>query len=140
MPGDVANIVMKPELREIFDTQLEIVLPELPEQVRGFMDKVPLVVEDYPSREIMRRMRIRHPSHLYGLYTGVPLIKRSIDHSGTPSDVIHIYRLGMLGQARRQDGTFDEVELRNQIRRTILHEYGHHVGLSERELRDLGYG
>ena len=31
-------------------------------------------------------------------------------------------------------------ELRKQIRRTILHEYGHHVGLTERDLRDLGYG
>jgi predicted Zn-dependent protease with MMP-like domain len=131
---------MKPELREIFDTQLELVLPELPEQVRGFMDKVPLVVEDYPSRQIMRKMRIRHPSHLYGLYTGIPLIKRSVDHSGTPSDVIHIFRLGILGQSRRRDGSFDETELRNQIRRTILHEYGHHVGLSEKDLRDLGYG
>ncbi len=131
---------MKPELRELFDTQLELVLPELPEQVRTFMDDVPLVVEDYPSREIMRRMRIRHPSHLCGLYTGVPLIKRSVDHSGTPSDVIHIYRLGILSQTRGRAGRSDEAELRNEIRRTILHEYGHHVGLSERDLRELGYG
>jgi len=132
--------MMKPEFRELFDSQLEQVLPDLPAQVRGFMDRVPLIVEDYPSREIMRRMKIRHPSHLYGLYTGIPLIKRSVDHSGTPSDVIHIFRLGILGQSRRRDGSFDEAELRNQIRRTILHEYGHHVGLSERDLRDLGYG
>ncbi|MCI0332238.1 MAG: metallopeptidase family protein [Planctomycetes bacterium] len=131
---------MKPELRELFDTQLELVLPELPQQVRTFMDDVPLVVEDYPSREIMRRMRVRHPSHLCGLYTGIPLIKRSVDHWGTPSDVIHIYRLGILSQARGRNGRFDEAELRNEIRRTILHEYGHHVGLSERDLRELGYG
>jgi predicted Zn-dependent protease with MMP-like domain len=124
----------------LFDAQLELVLPELPEQVRSFMDKVPLVVEDYPSREVMRRMRIQHPSHLCGLYTGIPLIERSIEHWGTPSDVIHIYRLGILGLARNRAGRFDEAELRNQIRRTILHEYGHHVGLSERELRALGYG
>ena len=31
-------------------------------------------------------------------------------------------------------------ELRNQIRRTILHEYGHHVGLTEQDLRKFGYG
>jgi predicted Zn-dependent protease with MMP-like domain len=131
---------MKTETRELFDAQLELVLPELPEQVRAFMDNVPLVVEDYPSSEVMRRMRIRHPADLCGLYTGVPLIKRSVDHSGTPSDVIHIYRLGILGMARRRAGGPDVAELRNQIRRTILHEYGHHVGLSERDLRALGYG
>lgn len=130
---------MNPDLREFFDTHLETVLPELPEQVRTFMDKVPLVVEDHPSREVLRRMRIRHPSHLLGLYTGIPLIDRSIDQWGTPSDVIHIYRLGIITQSRGTNGNIDEDELRNQIRRTILHEYGHHVGLSERELRKLGY-
>lgn len=134
------RIAVNAETRELFDAQLELVLAGLPEQVRAFMDRVPLVVEDYPSREVMRRMRIRHPSHLCGLYTGIPLIKRSIEHSGTPSDVIHIYRLGILGTARVRAGRYDTTELRNQIRRTILHEYGHHVGLSEKELRALGYG
>jgi len=131
---------MKPELRAFFDEHLEIVLAELPQQVTDFMQKVPLVVEDYQSREVMQRMRVRHPSHLCGLYTGIPLIKRSVNDWGVLSDQIHIYRLGIMGQARSRNGGFDEVELRNQIRRTILHEYGHHVGLTERDLRELGYG
>jgi predicted Zn-dependent protease with MMP-like domain len=131
---------MKPELRELFDAQVEVVLSELPQQVRDFMEDVPLVVEDYPSNEVMRRMRIRHRSHLLGLYTGIPLIHRSVNQSGTLSDTIHIYRLGILGQSRKRDGSFDESRLRDQIRRTILHEYGHHVGLTEGDLRRLGYG
>jgi len=76
---------------------------------------------------------------LCGLYTGVPLIKRSVQHSGVPSDVIHIYRLGIMSQARKRDGSFNRAELQNQIRKTILHEYGHHVGLTENDLRRLGY-
>ena|SRR5688500_9304259 len=131
---------MKPELREIFDEQLERVLPELPQQVREFMENVPLVVEDYPSPEIMRRVGVRHRSALCGLYTGIPLIKRSINDWGVPSDVIHIFRQGILIQARSPSGDIDDEELRTQIRFTILHEYGHHVGLSERDLRALGYG
>jgi len=131
---------MKPELRRIFDDQVEVVLGDLPQQVKDFMNDVPLVVEDYPSPEVMRRTRVRHPAHLFGLYTGIPLIKRSVEQSGVPSDVIHIYRLGIMSQARKRDGSIDEVELRKQIHRTILHEYGHHVGLSERDLRELGYG
>ena len=131
---------MKPELRQLFDEQLELVLAELPQQVKDFMNDVPLVVEDYPSREVMRRTGVRHRSHLFCLYTGVPLIKRSVEHWGVLSDVIHIYRLGIMSQARTRDGGFDEAELRKQIRRTILHEYGHHVGLTERDLRKLGYG
>jgi predicted Zn-dependent protease with MMP-like domain len=129
-----------PDIRQFFDEHVELVLAELPREVTEFMEHVPLFVEDYPSHEVMRRMRIRHPSHLYGLYTGIPLIKRSVDQSGVMSDVIHIYRLGILNLAGKRDGGFDEAELRKQIRRTILHEYGHHVGLTEPDLRRLGYG
>ena len=131
---------MNPTLRDYFDEQLGAVLLELPEQVRQFMNQVPLVVEEYPSREVMRRTRVRHRSALCGLYTGIPLTERSINHSGVPSDVIHIYRQGILSQSCRPGGGIDEQELRRQIRFTILHEYGHHVGLSEHDLRSLGYG
>jgi predicted Zn-dependent protease with MMP-like domain len=131
---------MKPELRTLFDEHLELVLAELPQQVMDFMEEVPLVVEDYPSDEVMQRMRVRHPSHLCGLYTGIPLIKRSVNDWGVLSDQIHIYRLGIMNQSRSRAGGFDETELRNQIRKTILHEYGHHVGLTERDLREFGYG
>src|SRR3954451_4437434 len=131
---------MKPELRTLFDEHLELVLAELPQQVTDFMQEVPLVEEDYPSREVMQRMRVRHPSHLCGLYTGIPLIKRSVNDWGVLSDQIHIYRLGIMGQARSRNGGLDAAALRNQIRRTILHEYGHHVGLTERDLSDLVYG
>ncbi len=131
---------MNGELRQLFDEQVELVLEELPQQVRDFMKDVPMVVEDYPSREVMQRMRIRHPAHLYGLYSGIPLVKRSVFDSGVPSDVVYIYRLGILSKSRAREGAFDNAELRSQIRRTILHEYGHHVGLTERDLRDLGYG
>jgi predicted Zn-dependent protease with MMP-like domain len=131
---------MTPELRDLFDEQVELVVAELPMQVTDFMKDVPLIVEDYPSREVMQRMRIRHPAHLYGLYTGIPLIKRSVDNWGVMSDVVQIYRLGIFSKSRTRDGGFDLPALRENIRKTILHEYGHHVGLTERDLRDLGYG
>ena len=131
---------MNTELRNTFDTEFEAVLAELPARIHELIDEIPLVVEDYPSREVMRRTRTRHRSQLCGLYTGIPLTKRSVHDWGVPSDVIHIYRLGILSQARNRDSSIDAAELRTQIRRTILHEYGHHVGLSERDLRGLGYG
>jgi len=131
---------MNVKFREIFDAQLELVLAELPQQVCDLMDDVPMVVEDYPSPQVMRRMGVRHRSHLCGLYTGIPLIHRSIEHSGVPSDVVHIFREGILGLATRASGEINLAKLRKQIRLTILHEYGHHHGLTERELRELGYG
>jgi len=131
---------MNRDLRDIFDTELEAVLSNMPQRIHELIDQIPLVVEDYPSPEVMRKMRVRHRSHLCGLYTGIPLNQRSINDSGVPSDVIHIYREGILSQATRRDGTISTPRLQKQIRITILHEYGHHHGLTERELRDLGYG
>jgi len=138
MPNQPREI--RPEIRQFFDEHVELVVAELPQQVKDFMDRVPLFVEDYPSPQVMREMRIRHPANLLGLYSGVPLIKRGVDQTRTMSDVIHIYRLGILSSSRSKVGSINEAELCKQIRKTILHEYGHHVGLNERELRDLGYG
>lgn len=131
---------LRPELRQFFDEQVELVLAELPQQVKDFIEDVPLYVEDYPSADVMRRMRIRHPANLLGLYSGVPLIERSIEQTRQMPDLIHIYRLGILSSSRSRDASISEAELRKQIRKTILHEYGHHVGLTERDLRELGYG
>jgi predicted Zn-dependent protease with MMP-like domain len=131
---------MKEELRSLFDEHLEVVLAELPQQVKDFMKKVPLYVEDYPSEHVLRQNRIRHRANLLGLYSGIPLPKRSVEDWGVISDAIHIYRLGIMTHSRKRDGGVDPADLRKQIRRTILHEYGHHVGLTERDLHELGYG
>ncbi len=130
---------MKPELRQYFDEQLEQVLPQLPQRVHELLDEVPLYVEDYPSPEVMRKMHVRHRRNLCGLYTGIPLTSRSVEHSGVLSDVIHIYREGILSMASDRRGQIDEEELRKQIRITILHELGHHHGMDEDELEELGY-
>ena len=131
---------ISPEIRQFFDEHVEFVVAELPQEVTDFMERVPLFVEDYPSPQVMRTMRIRHPANLLGLYSGVPLIERSADQTRMMSDVIHIYRLGIIVSSRSRNGAIDEAQLSKQIRKTILHEYGHHVGLNEQELRDLGYG
>ncbi|MBM4094621.1 MAG: metallopeptidase family protein [Planctomycetes bacterium] len=130
---------MNAATREFFDGHLEHVLKQLPEQVHRLLDEVPLIVDDHPSRETMRRMGVRNRRQLCGLYTGIPLGSRSVEHSGVPSDVVHIFREGIVAMARDESGAVDPEELRRQIAITILHELGHHHGLSEEELEELGY-
>jgi predicted Zn-dependent protease with MMP-like domain len=55
-------------------------------------------------------------------------------------DVVTIYREGILSAAADDNGRIGKSRLREQIRITILHELGHHHGLTEGELRRLGYG
>ncbi len=126
--------------RDYFDTQLDEVLAQLPQQIHRLLDEVTMYVEDHPSRDVMQRMGIRNRRQLCGLYSGIPLGSRSVEHSGVLSDAVHIYREGVLALSRDGQGTVDEDELRRQIRITVLHELGHHFGMTEKDLRDLGYG
>ena len=127
------------EQRAYFDRQLEYVMGEMPPRVHELLREIPMYVDDYPSPQIMRRMRLRRPDQLCGLYTGVPLTQRSVELSGVLSDVIHIFRLGILSMATDRQGRLNETELRRQIRITVLHEVAHFFGIDDDELDDLGY-
>jgi predicted Zn-dependent protease with MMP-like domain len=131
---------MEADLRNQFDGQLEIVLKELPQQVHQLLSEVPLIVDDHPSPEQCRQLGLRRWSELCGLYTGVPLIERTVELSGIPSDVIQIFREGLLSQSRDRSGKLSLPELRRQIRITIMHEVGHHFGMTEEDLKEVGYG
>ena len=131
---------MDSEIRDFFDGIMDQELAVMPDQVHRLLDEVAMYVEDYPSAAVMRRTEITHRSQLCGLYTGIPLGSRSVEHSGVLSDAIHIYREGILSLARDRRGNIDPERLRQQIRITVLHELGHHFGMSEAELQALGYG
>jgi len=131
---------MNTQLRRRFDQQLERVLGQLPPEIQGLLDRVPMVVEDYPSRHVMQQTGVARRDDLCGLFTGIPLTERSVDHSGVLSDVIHIYRRGVYRAAADPFGRVGDERLREEIRVTILHELGHHFGLDEDDLRELGYG
>ncbi|MDH3717612.1 MAG: metallopeptidase family protein [Planctomycetota bacterium] len=131
---------MDSELRDYFDEQLQRVLNELPQRVHDLLDRMPLHVEDYPSQQVMAEMGIRYRDALCGLYTGVPISDRSASHPPILPDVVTIYREGILNLATNHRGTIDPVELQRQMRITVLHELGHHHGMDEDELTELGYG
>jgi len=112
----------------------------MPPLIHELIDRVPLHVEDYPSDDVMDRMDVEYLDDLCGLYTGIPIGEKSIMHSGTMPDVVTIYREGILSSAADDQGRIRNDGLREQIRITILHELAHHHGLTEDDLRKLGYG
>lgn len=131
---------MNPRTRHRFDEQLEWVLQRMPAMIHELIEKVPLHVEDYPSDDVMDRMNVEYIDDLCGLYTGIPIGEKSVTHSGTMPDVVTIYREGILSAAADKRGRISIDRLREEIRITILHELAHHHGLSEDDLRKLGYG
>ena len=125
--------------RTRFDEILEQVLAELPEAVHKILDEVPLIVEDHPSPEVMREVDVRAFDELCGLHDGIPLTEPEHRRYRSGPEGILIYRAGIMSLARKADGKISRGELRRQIRITILHEVGHHYGLSEEDLKELGY-
>jgi len=131
---------MNEQLRKYFDQQLDRVLAEMPPLIHQLMEQVPLHVEDRPPSRVLHAMHVSDPEALCGLYTGVPLTHKSTSLPFQLPDVVTIYRAGILRLATGADGQIHESELLRQIRITLLHEIGHHHGLDEDDLAELGYG
>ena len=127
--------------RERFDTLLEHHLASLPERFAAFLDEVPLVVEDRASRELLEEMEMDDGGDLCGLHSGVPLTERSVEDHAMIPDKILLFREPIVRMARAagRSSRARRDELDRQIRITLLHELGHHLGLDEDQLEELGY-
>lgn len=117
-----------------FGELVQAALAELPPNFAEFVEEVPIEVCDRPSASHLRSASVTPGSLLLGLYVGRPRTQRSVEDSGTMPDVIYIF------QNPIEQVSSDEQDLIRQVRTTVLHEIGHHFGLDERELDELGYG
>jgi len=125
--------------RERFDALLEKVLGELPPSIRDLLEETPLVVEDAPDEALLREVGLDPEcDDLCGLHSGVPLTERSVEAVDSGPELIHLFRSGIIDHAGGWECGDDAV--RREIRITLLHEIGHHFGLDEEDLQELGYG
>ena len=119
--------------REEFEKLVEEGYEQLPEWVRQKIKNVALFVEDEPSSEVRKRERLGRNHTLLGYYQGVPLLHRG-DHYGvgiTMPDTITLYQKPV-EHAALQDG----VDVRDVVADTIWHEFAHHFGMDEHEVRE----
>jgi predicted Zn-dependent protease with MMP-like domain len=108
-------------------------LDSLPKSIQPYLENVAVVVEDEADAVVLREMGLDPEiDALFGLYNGVPVGLRGASHSALP-DHIAIYYLPLT------DEYADEYHLRREIRRTVVHEIGHHFGFSDQRLREMGY-
>ena len=108
--------------RERFEELVADALDGIPEELGSYMSNVGVFVED---RSAMRG--------LLGLYEGVPLTQRGISYSGLMPDRITIYRLPICSICSTEE------EVVREVRRVVIHEVGHHFGISDPRLRELGW-
>ena len=117
-----------------FERLVERALEELPAQFAEFLEEVPLEIRRRPTRKQLERVGLDEDHLLLGLYDGIPLTMRSVEHSGVRPAVIYIFKEDV------ELASDSEEDLVEQVRTTVLHEIGHHFGMDEDDLDELGYG
>ena len=102
-------------------------LERLPAQFAAHLGEVLLQVEDFADEELLAEMGIEDPFELTGVYEGLPLHEKSIEHSGTLPDRIRLFRRPILDEwiARADE------RLEHLVAHVLIHEVGHHFGLSD---------
>ncbi len=104
-----------------FEEMVGDALDTLPPGLGRMMRNVAVVVEDGTN------------PHLLGLYHGVPLTERTSHYSAVLPDKITIYRLAICARCDTEQDVVDEV------RTTVVHEVGHHFGIGDDRLHELGW-
>ena len=134
--------MVEPSERALFDQLLDREVAALPAGVHGLLAEVPLIVDDEASPELLRDLGMSEDDDLCGLHDGVALTERSVEDHGVLPTQLRLFRGPILRMAGYGEGVGSpgrRRELRRQIHITLLHEIGHHFGLDEEDLRQLGY-
>jgi predicted Zn-dependent protease with MMP-like domain len=119
---------------EEFGGLVEEALRAIPEEFERYLRDVVVEVEPMPDARSCREAELDDPTELLGLYHGTPLTERSVEHALALPDRITIYQQNIERVCHTRREIVDEIRL------TVLHEIGHHFGLDEDELDELGYG
>lgn len=101
-----------------------------------FADHLPglvLLVEDFADEEVLNDLGIDDPFDLTGLYEGVTVAQRGWEPSGTMPDRVRLFRRPILDEwAERGDETLEHL-----VAHVLIHEIGHHFGLSDEAMHAL---
>jgi predicted Zn-dependent protease with MMP-like domain len=107
-------------------------LDTLPQEFLAEMGNVVIRVDEYADGESLQAVDLSHPMQLSGLYTGRPIGDKSVSDSGTLPDVIHLYRQPILAEAQDRGISVDQL-----VHHVLIHEVGHHFGLSDADMHAL---
>ena len=112
---------MEPIDVDAFEDLVSKALESIPEKLRAEMENVAIIIDDESP-----------PGPLFGLYEGIPLTKRGT-YAGANPDRITLFLKTICRSANTAE------ELARRVRVTLLHEVGHHFGMGEARLQELGW-
>ena len=116
--------------RESFEESVREALDNLPRSIREYVDNVPLLVEDWPSDELIAHESVS--PQILGLFLGVPRTVASVTQQAEDLDRVMIFKRNL------EKICLDCEDLIDQIQITVRHEIGHYLGLDEDDMERLG--
>ncbi|MGB3167405.1 MAG: metallopeptidase family protein [Alteraurantiacibacter sp.] len=123
---------LAPSAREM-ETLATAALARMPAEFATHLGDVVVQVQDFAEDELLAEMEIESPYELTGVYEGIPLTERSVEHSGTMPDRVRLFRVPILLEwAERGDETLEHL-----VAHVLVHEIGHHFGLSDEDMHAL---
>lgn len=107
-------------------------IARLPEAFRAHLGDVVLRIEELADDATLDALEIEDPFDLTGLYTGRPVGDKSLWDLPAPPDMILLYRRALL-----DEWVATGVSLEALIAHVVIHEVGHHFGLSDADMLAL---
>lgn len=119
--------------KERFEQLVAEAVDSLPEEFSQRMENIDVVVEDAPTPAQLRQSGLAKNMTLLGLYEGVPLTRRTSSYGLVAPDKITIFQKIIEEVCKSKD----EIEVTEEIRKTVLHEIAHHFGIDDARLKRI---
>ena len=120
-----------PNLAE-FEAIADAAYRRLPERFRTLTGDLLIRIEDFPTDEVLDAMGIESPFDLLGLYSGVDLARKSVMDVTSLPDMVFLYRRPILDYWAEHEETLGHI-----ITHVLVHEIGHHFGLSDADMEHI---
>ena len=116
-----------------FEAIARAAMDGLPSEFTDHLGDVVFLVEDFADEATLQEMGMEDPFELTGLYEGIPLSEQSVEHSGVMPPKVRLFRRPILDEWADNG----EETLEHLIRHVMIHELGHHFGLSDEDMHAL---
>jgi predicted Zn-dependent protease with MMP-like domain len=116
---------------EAFERLVDRALATIPPPFRESLREIAIVIDDEPSDDQLVDNGLDLDDSLYGLYEGVPRTEWQADFAIVPNRIT-LFRMPL------EEDFPDPRELEDEVRRTVVHELAHHLGIDDDRLDELG--